>query len=88
MTVVVKELSSSSVKAGKDSWLLSVTVGATDKVEAASGCGPPRGVGDDKGVAKIFGVGVGGLNKAGESVGAICRLTYATTPNTRAKNAI
>ena len=55
-----------------------VTVGATSRVGAVGACGDPMGVGDDKGVANIFGVGGGGLSKSSGRVGAIRMFTKAT----------
>ena len=49
-----------------------VTVGAISKVGVGS---PPAGVGEDSGVTKMFGVGVGGFSRSGGSVGATLRLT-------------
>ena len=50
----------------------SVTVGARISVAVA---GPPAGDGDESGVAKMFGVGVGGFNRLAGSVGATLRFT-------------
>jgi hypothetical protein len=49
-----------------------VTVAATTGVAGvAVPKGVGRAVGDDRGVVKIFGVGVGGLSNSGGSVGSI-----------------
>lgn len=65
---------SMSLKTPSLSGPLRVTVGAIARVGVAR-LEEPSGVGDTRGVAKMFGVGVGGLRSPGGKVGATSKFT-------------